>query len=165
MLASLASWSLSRAFQPVRLATSAIRRNETSPLSRIKSLAYLDNVLAFRQAQAAGADDALVLNTAGHVASTAMANLFLIQDGELVTPPVADGARPGVMRGLVLGLATSLGLRPVERSIPPAAFDGPTFATNSLRLLSPVSTLDGRPMRDSAVTGKIGARLRDLTRS
>lgn len=159
VLASLAPWSPDQAGQPLRLATSTIRRNETSPLSRIKSLNYLDNVLAFQQAKAVGADDALVLNTAGHVASTAMANLFLIRGHELVTPPVADGVRPGVMRGLVLELAATLGLHPAERSIRPDDLAGPMLVTNSLRLVCPVAMLDGIALPPSPVIEAMGARV------
>jgi branched-chain amino acid aminotransferase len=77
-------------------------RNERSPLSRIKSLNYLDAVLARREAAEQGADDAVMANTAGRVAETTIANLFARIDGAWVTPPVAEGALPGIMRGEVL---------------------------------------------------------------
>jgi branched-chain amino acid aminotransferase len=78
------------------------RRNELSPLSRIKSLNYLDSILARREAEAAGADDALLLNGAGFVAESTASTVFLLVDGELVTPPVGDGALPGIARGEIL---------------------------------------------------------------
>jgi branched-chain amino acid aminotransferase len=163
VFATLSPWSPSMAFQPIRLATSTIRRNETSPLSRIKSLAYLDNVLAFQEAKTAGADDALVLNTAGNVASTAMANLFQLQGDELATPPVADGVRPGVTRELVLVLAAGIGLRPVERSIAPAPPAGAALiATNSLRLLCPVIAVDGKPVDQDARVAELVLGLRRM---
>jgi branched-chain amino acid aminotransferase len=77
-------------------------RNEHSPLSRIKSLNYLDNILARREAADRGADDAVLLNTQGRVAETTIANLFAVIDGLVVTPPVAEGALPGIARHLVL---------------------------------------------------------------
>lgn len=160
VFATLAPWSPSMAFQPIRLATSTIRRNETSPLSRIKSLAYLDNVLAFQQARAAGADDALILNAAGHVASTAMANLFVIQGDELATPPVADGVRPGVMRQVVMAQAASLGLRVIERSVPPVDLaNRAVIATNSLRLVCPVVAIDGQSLLATAILEALRASL------
>jgi branched-chain amino acid aminotransferase len=79
-----------------------VRRNEFSPLSRIKSLNYLDSVLARCEAAAAGADDALLLNTRGNLAEASTANLFLYVDGRWITPAVADGALPGIARGLLL---------------------------------------------------------------
>ena len=78
------------------------RRNEHSALSRIKALPYLDNVLALSEARAQGADDALLLNTRGTIACASVANVFVIREGRLETPPVSDGALPGTMRALVL---------------------------------------------------------------
>jgi branched-chain amino acid aminotransferase len=90
------------------------RRNEHSALSRIKALPYLDNVLALSEASAQGADDALLLNTRGTIACATVANVFVVREGRLETPPVCDGALPGTMRALVLCLAKQAGLAPVE---------------------------------------------------
>lgn len=132
-------------FRPVRLATSAIRRNETSPASRLKTLGYLDAVVASEAAAGAGADDALFLNTVGHVACTTMANVFAIVGDRLVTPPLADGVLAGIVRGAVLALAAGVGLEPREASLGPAdlAAADAVFLTNSVRLVSPVVALDG----------------------
>ncbi|MGU3493829.1 aminotransferase class IV [Xanthobacteraceae bacterium A53D] len=90
---------------PARLCVAGItRRNEHSPLARIKSLNYLDNILARQEAQARGCDDALLLNTQGRVAESTIANVFAVLDGRLVTPPLAEGALPGVMRAEILNL-------------------------------------------------------------
>ena len=88
---------------PARLIVcNTTRRNEHSPLSRIKSLNYLDSILARREAAARGADDALLMNTAGTIAEATAANLVLLLDGRAVTPSTADGALPGIARGLLL---------------------------------------------------------------
>ena len=79
-----------------------VRRNELSPLSRLKTLNYLDNVLAKQEAVKRGADDAVLLNTRGQIAEASAANLVLVIDGTAVTPPVADGALPGIARGLLI---------------------------------------------------------------
>ncbi len=126
---------------PARLITATItRRNQFSPLSRIKSLNYLDNILSRQEAQHAGADDALMLNTLGLAAETSVANLFAVIGGELVTPPLSDGALPGVMRGRVIMSASA-----VERSLARADLltAGEIFLTNSLGIRS-VIELDGR---------------------
>ena len=81
------------------------RRNEHSPLSRIKSLNYLDNILARREAESAEADDALILNTQGNIACATAANVFVLVDGRLLTPPVTDGALRGIARGDIIALA------------------------------------------------------------
>ncbi len=81
------------------------RRNEHSPLAQIKSLNYLDNIIARQEAINLGADDALLLNTAGRVAESTVANIFVLVNGGLITPPVEEGALPGVMRGEAIKLA------------------------------------------------------------
>lgn len=87
-------------------------RNERSPLSRIKSTNYLDSILARREAAAAGADDAVMLNTQGRVAEATAANIFLQLDCGWVTPPVEEGALPGVMRAAMI-VAWDAAERPV----------------------------------------------------
>lgn len=88
---------------PARLIVSQrTRRNEFSPLARIKSLNYLDSILARQEAAASGADDALLLNTKGDVAEASAACVFLYVEGRWVTPRVADGALPGIARARLL---------------------------------------------------------------
>ena len=84
------------------------RRNEFSPLSRIKSLNYLDNVLARQEAAELAADDALLLNSRGDLAEATAANVFLCVDGRWVTPPEVDGAMPGIARGLLLAAGAAV---------------------------------------------------------
>ena len=133
-------------FQPVKLMTSAIRRNLHSPASRMKTLSYMDNVLAAREAATAGADDALMLNSAGRVASSTIANIFAEKDGVLITPLLAEGILPGVMRAAVIRSAKQIGIQVKERQVKPADAvnaDG-LFLTNSLRFIRPVAMLDGK---------------------
>ncbi|MCE2565326.1 aminotransferase class IV [Komagataeibacter sp. FNDCF1] len=87
---------------PVRLVTATHRRDEGSVLSRIKSLNYLPSILARMEAAAQEADDALLLNNAGHVAETSASTLVACLDGRPVTPPVHDGALPGTVRGVLV---------------------------------------------------------------
>lgn len=118
------------------------RRNEASPLSRIKSLNALDNILARLEAQREGADDAVLLNTKGAIAEATVANLFVRIEGAVVTPPISDGALPGVMRGLLIerGLA-------VERQLTPALLGEADagFLSNSLGL-RPIHRLADREL-------------------
>lgn len=124
---------------PARLAWSSLRRNEHSPASRCKTLAYLDNVLARREAKAAGADEALLLNTAGQVAGGAAANLFWIADGRLHTPALACGVLDGIMRRRVLAAAAALGVEVLERVAGPESVDAAdaVFLTNVLIRVRP----------------------------
>lgn len=87
---------------PVRLITSSIRRDERSPLSAVKSLNYLPAILARLEAADQNADDAVLLNYAGHVAEASAATLFASCDGVWFTPPVKDGALPGICRAKLL---------------------------------------------------------------
>jgi branched-chain amino acid aminotransferase len=78
------------------------RRNDLSPLSRIKSLNYLDSVLAMAEAARNGMQDCVLLNTVGRVACAAGANVIALRGARLVTPPVGDGALPGIARGILI---------------------------------------------------------------
>lgn len=144
LLATLSPWVRGTLFAPASLVTSSIRRNETSPASRLKTLSYIDNVLAARQAAAAGCDDALLLNTSGHVAATTIANLFILRGDRIATPPVSAGILPGIARKKLLAFAKG-----EEREITPADLTeaDAVFLTNSLRLIRPVHSLDGTTLR------------------
>jgi branched-chain amino acid aminotransferase len=140
------------------------RRNETSPLARIKALPYLDNLLALREAKDHGADDALMLNTKGKLACASIANLFVIKGNHLLTPPAGDGALPGTMRALVLSLARAAGFEPAEASLELkdlAAADG-VFLTNCISRITEAKECDGLPL---AQLPGAASRLRALIRS
>jgi len=119
---------------PLRLALATTRRNEASATSRWKTLSYLDNVLARREAHAAGADEAVMLNTAGRLACAAAGNLFWIDSGRLFTPALACGALAGVMRSQVIAAAPGAGLELVEVAAAVDALEKAegVFVTNSL---------------------------------
>jgi branched-chain amino acid aminotransferase len=141
------------------------RRNEHSPLSRIKALPYLDNLLALSEARAHGADDALLLNTRGTIACASVANVFVIHEGRLETPPVSDGALPGTMRALVLCLAKQAGLAPVENSLKVSdlAEADHIFLTNSISRVMEARDCNGVLLQRRA--GAALQRLRDLIAS
>jgi branched-chain amino acid aminotransferase len=118
----------------------------------LKSLAYLDNILAARDAIAAGADDALFLNDAGQPACSTIANLFVIRGNELATPPVSEGVLAGTMRALILESAAAAGLHGEERSLSSSEMleADAVFLTNSVRFLAPVVSLDGAALHGGA---------------
>jgi len=150
------------AFRAVRLADTAIRRNQTSPQARLKTLGYLDQVLAMRDAVAAGADDALFLNTAGWVASAGTANVFALSGRVLITPPVEDGVLAGVTRTRLLDLAPEAGLMALEQSLSREDLlsADAVLITSSLRLVAPVVALSGRPL--SRAGWPVALRLAEL---
>ncbi|MDB3952880.1 aminotransferase class IV [Alphaproteobacteria bacterium] len=106
-----------------------ISRNEMSPLSRLKTLCYLDNIIARRESDKKNADEAILLNSKGFIAEATTANLFVVVNDRLVTPPIEDGALPGVMRANILSTVDC-----VETSIRPKIFSDASegFLTNSL---------------------------------
>lgn len=110
------------------------RRNEKSPLAKIKSLNYLDNVLAKLEAQEQKVDDAVMLNTKGAVASATVANLFCVIGSSLFTPQIADGALPGIMRAAILNYARQLSVIVEEKevSVDELLSADEVFITNSL---------------------------------
>ncbi len=132
----------------LRLATSAIRRNAFSPASRLKTLSYLDNVAARAEAVAAGAAEALMLNTSGMVACAAAGNVFWVEGEALVTPTLKCGVLDGIVRELALSLAPRFGYVAKSIGAPVEALRRAqgAFVTNSLVGAVPISTLDGRPL-------------------
>jgi branched-chain amino acid aminotransferase len=123
----------------------AVRRNETSPLSRVKSLNCLDNVLARDDARDRGAGEALLLNTRGLIAEGSVTNVFAVTGGGLVTPPLGDGALPGVTRAVVLDVARASGLAATERSLTPQELRSAdeAFLTNAVMGVMPLVSVDG----------------------
>lgn len=121
----------------------SVRRNDRSPLSRIKSTNYGDNILAAAEARTGGFTDAVLLNTQGRVACASAANLFaLLTDGSLATPPVEEGAMDGIVRGLLLGRGA------VERPLTLEDLETARglYTTNSLTGLRPALSLSGRSL-------------------
>lgn len=105
-------YSAEKCARGIDLVTASWRRPPAELLDlRVKSLNYLNNALAVLEAKQRGADDALLLNAAGAIAEAAVANVFALRDGELLTPPGTDGALEGITRRTVLEIAPELGIR------------------------------------------------------
>jgi branched-subunit amino acid aminotransferase/4-amino-4-deoxychorismate lyase len=119
---------------PAALFVAQTRRNQASPASRLKTLAYLDNVLARREATAAGADEAVMLNTLGEVTCAAAANLFWLAEGVLFTPAPETGCLGGVMAWQVADAGAAMGIevRPVRAPAEALLDADAIFLTNSL---------------------------------
>ncbi len=144
----------------------SIRRNENSPLSRLKSLAYLDNMLALKEAAASGADEALMLNTAGRLAGGSRSNLFLILSGVLVTPPPSEGVLPGIARRQLLDLAVAAGIEAREMPLSVEALElaSEAFISNSLIEVKPLANLNGSTLPPGPVAAKLAQLYGRLTR-
>ena len=114
--------------------------------AQAKTLNYLHNLLAKREAEERGAFEGLMLTTGGHVAECSMSNLFFIRDKTLYTPSLACGVLPGITRGVVLEVAPTLGLQTREgRYRPEVLYEADEcFLTSSGLGILPVHTIDGR---------------------
>ena len=130
-----------------KLIIAATRRLPPDGLDpRVKSTNYLNHVLARLEANQANADEAILLNAQGHVTEGTTDNVFIFRNDALLTPPVSDGALDGVTRGVIMELASELGLVCAERTLSP--YDLYTaeecFLTGTAMELIPVREIDGR---------------------
>jgi branched-chain amino acid aminotransferase len=128
----------------LRMAVAVTRRNPPQALDpALKTGNYLNSVLALREAHEAGADDALLLDLRGHVTEGSSSNVFFVQDGVLVTPPLQVGILHGVTRGIVIELARAEGLIVREEPHGPEALAAAdeVFVTSTIREVLAVTTL------------------------
>jgi branched-chain amino acid aminotransferase len=148
--------------QGLELVTVATRRTPNWALDpRIKSLNYLNNILAKLEAQQAGALEAVMLNGEGYVAECTADNIFFVRQGQLYTPSTAAGALQGVTRDSVLEVAQELGLNTTEGFF--TRYDLYTadecFMTGTGAEIVPVVRIDGRTI-GTGHPGPLTAQLR-----
>ncbi|MEM9988947.1 MAG: aminotransferase class IV [Pseudomonadota bacterium] len=118
---------------PDRLLLAPFIRSSGSPLVRMKTLSYGDNIAAKAWADAQGAADVIFLNENGAVTSTAMSNLFVEAEGGFLTPPLSAGILPGIVRELILHQAKAAGVKvQVKQLVQSDLWGRRLFRTNSL---------------------------------
>lgn len=142
----------------ISLVTSSIRRNAPQHLdSKIHHNNLLNNILAKIEANFAGADDALMLDVHGFVSETNATNVFMVRNGVLYTP-YADACLPGITRGIVLELASQIGMPAISRNLSVTEFYNAdeVFVTGTMGELTHVSAIDGR-----AIQNKSGEQWKD----
>ena len=138
------------------------RRNERSMTAGLKTIAYTDAIAAWIEAAAAGAGEALFLDTEDHCSEATSSNLFAVSGRTLVTPPLSCAALPGVTRAAVLELAAAQDLSVAERpfGIADLLAADEAFLTSSLRGIAPLVRVDGRTIgsgRPGDVTRAVAA--------
>ena len=128
-----------------RMVFSNIRRNDLSPLTTVKSLSYVESVVARLEAHSVGADDALLLNTKGFLSGATSSNVFAVIEGELITPSENEGILPGIARRTVLEEAIHLGIIAKELPLTQEAITNANevFLTNVVTGIVPVISLSG----------------------
>ena len=164
-------YSPEKAARGLDLVTVSMRQPAPDALDpRVKSLNYLNSVLAKLEARRRDADEALILNAAGNVAEAAVANVFCVRGGSLLTPPPTDGALEGITRDSVLRLAGQIGIPAREQTL--GRYDllsgEEAFLTGSGVGIAPVRSLDGEVISSEVpgpVTAKLSAAFLDLVRS
>jgi branched-chain amino acid aminotransferase len=145
----------------MEIVTVPTTRNLHSSLNpAIKSLNYLNNIMAKIEANNAGCEEAIMLNPEGYVAECTGDNIFIVKDGVLLTPPLSAGALYGITRRIVLDLAAQSGVKASELNL--TRYDlfnaDECFVTGSAAELVPVVKIDGRVIG----TGKPGPVLASL---
>ncbi|MBU6391670.1 MAG: branched-chain-amino-acid transaminase [Planctomycetota bacterium] len=146
-------------------------RNHFSALDpKIKSLNYLNNILAKLESIQAGAGEALMLNKDGYVAECAGDNLFILKNNVLLTPPASVGILIGITRNIIMKLAAEMGI-PVKEELM-TRYDlyiaDECFLTGTAAEIIPVVKIDGRTIgngRPGKITLDLLKRYRDLTKS
>lgn len=126
--------------------------------------AYANSALASDDARRAGFDEAILLNESGHVAEGATCNLFMVRNGQLITPSVTDNVLEGITRDSVMELAArEMDVETVERSIDRSELYvcDELFLTGTAVGLAPVTRVDHRPVREGTI-GPLTERLQEL---
>jgi len=152
-------YALSRYEKGFRICMASGKRNPYARLTYIKSGNYLENLLEKENAQKNQFDEAIFLNTDGHLSEGTFTNLFWVKDGVVRTPAVSCGILPGILREKVIGLIHDLAI-PLEigafpGEVLPAADE--IFLTNALMEIMPVSKLDRTlyPLDTNSVTQRL----------
>jgi len=144
------------------ITASTIRNHPGAVSPRIKSLNYLNNILAKIEGTDAGCAEALMLNHLGHVAECTGDNLFIVKKGVLLTPPTDAGILEGVTRNVVMELAIEAGVEVQEKTLirHDIYVADECFLTGSAAEVIPVTKLDGRSIGEG-VPGPITRQLRN----
>lgn len=152
------------------IVTVATRRTNPSALNpAVKSLNYLNNVMARIEANQANADEALMLNDEGNVAECTADNVFIVKNGQIFTPPITAGALRGITRSVVFEIAAETGIKVTEADITrhDVFIADEAFLTGTAAEVVPLVKADGRPIgmgKPGPITTRMIARFRELTR-
>ena len=140
--------------------------NERAATAGVKSTSYADHVLAYRHALNAGADEALMLNSQGHLAEASMSNVFVVKDSVVRTPSLASGCLPGVTRQLVIGLCADLDLPIMECQLGEQDIDNADeiFLTSSLREIQAAALLGTEAREAGEVTVRLAEAYAEMVR-
>lgn len=149
---------------------SSVRRDRVDATTHeVKSMNYLNNILAKLEANAVGADEAIMLDDRGFVSEGTADNIFIVKNGMIYTPPRTCGILPGITRARVMKLAEELGYKVIEKEITPAELltADEVFLTGTAAGIVPVTKIAGRVIGDGKpgpITRKLMERFKQLLR-
>ena len=135
----------------VTAAITWVRRDSVDATSHeIKSLNYLNSILAKIEANNMGVDEAICLDHRGFICEGAAENLFIVKEGKIITPPTVTGALPGITRNRIIRLARDLGYEVYERDITPTELltADEVFFTGTAAEIVPVVEINKRKIGD-----------------
>ena len=150
--------------------TVTIRRNAPESLSpNIKSLNYLNNILAKIEANQKGGDEAIILDVRGNISEGSGDNIFIVKNGVISTPPVMNNLR-GITRAAAIEIAQDISypLRETDLGLFDLYTADEVFVTGTAAEIAPITTVDGRPVGDGsvgAITKELMQRFEELTQT
>ena len=147
--------------QGMRAIISSVTRNHPNAMPpRIKSLNYLNNILAKIESHQAGVDEAIMLNQQGYIAEATADNVFIVRGGQLQTPPTSAGILEGITRAHVIRLAREAGFEVVEKNLERVDLytADEAFLTGTAAEIVPLVEVDGRRIG----TGQVGPVTKDM---
>jgi branched-chain amino acid aminotransferase len=134
----------------IRVVFSRYLRHSTHPLAGVKSTNYQVSLFARNEAREAGAQEVLIPNESGEIVEAAAANVFYVDGGRLLTPPLGSGILGGITREVVIELASARGLEVAERTLPRQRVHSldELFLTGTTIRIAPVVEVEERVLRD-----------------
>lgn len=139
--------------ESAKVIISDVVRNEKSPLAGAKTTSYAENVLALKRAQAVGASEAILLNLQGNVCEGTGSNIFVVKNGTVITPPIADGLLAGITRDAVIeSLPIQVRFSELSFNVEELLSADEVFITSSTRDIQPVSRIGNQEFQIGPLT-------------
>ena len=131
-------------------------RNERGALTGLKTTSYAENVVALARAKSQGASEGIFANTRGDLCEGTASNIFVVVDGEILTPPLSDGPLAGISRALILRWCAAAGMPIRETTLPLDILQtaDEVFISSSIREVQPVHAIDDRELTPGPVTAR-----------
>lgn len=152
-----------------KVIVSSIHRNSQSPVLTMKTVNYMENLLARQQAKVAGVDDVLFLNEKGQLAEASASNIFMVNKNVLKTPPQNSGILPGITRNVILELALQMNIETYEADIQLEEIieADEAFLTNSILEIMPLTNISGKAIcygKPGSITRRLRTAYKELVR-